>query len=213
MTPAPRYCGACGGSLEERLLPAEQRARLVCSACGTVAWRNPHVLVSTVVAAAGRVLLCRRAEPPAAGYWALPGGFMECGESLEEAAARETWEETGVRLDAHELRLHAVSTLPYISEVYVGFRVELPQEPALTCGPECVEVRFFSGDELPWAELAYPEIENYLRMYFSERKADAYAIHLSRLDPVGVVGNTYRIAGVDEVRIVRPADWGKRSKP
>jgi ADP-ribose pyrophosphatase YjhB (NUDIX family) len=212
MTPAPRYCGACGGSLEERLLPAEQRARLVCGACGAVAWRNPHVLVSTVVAAGGRVLLCRRAEPPAAGYWALPGGFMECGESLEEAAARETWEETGVRLAAADLRLHAVSTLPYISEVYVGFRVELAQEPALSCGPECAEVRFFGEAELPWAELAYPEIENYLRMYFAERSAAAWSIHLSRLDPAGVVGNTYRIAGVDEVRIVRPAGWGRRNK-
>lgn len=210
MTPAPRYCAACGGSLEERQLAGEPRARLVCTACGTVAWRNPHVLVSTVVAAAGRVLLCRRAEPPAAGYWALPGGFMECGESLEEAAARETFEETGVRLAAADLRLHAVSTLPYISEVYVGFRIELAQQPALRCGPECTEVRFFAEDALPWGGLAYPEIENYLRMYFGERKAGAYSIHLSRLDPAGVVGNTYRIAGVDEVRIVRPADWGKR---
>jgi ADP-ribose pyrophosphatase YjhB (NUDIX family) len=212
MIPALRFCGACGGSLEERLLAGEQRPRLVCAACGAVAWRNPKVLVSTVVAAAGRVLLCRRAEPPAAGWWALPGGFMECDESLEEAAARETLEETGVRLAAQDLRLHAVSTLPYISEVYVGFRVELPQEPVLVCGPECAEVRFFGEDELPWAELAYPEIENYLRMYFSERGADAWSIHLSRLDPAGVVGNTYRIAGVDEVRIVRPPDWGRRNK-
>jgi ADP-ribose pyrophosphatase YjhB (NUDIX family) len=213
MTPAPRYCGACGGSLEERMLPGEQRARLVCSACGVVAWRNPHVLVSTVVATGGRVLLCRRAEPPAAGYWALPGGFMECGESLEEAAARETFEETGVRIAAQDLRLHALSTLPYISEVYVGFHVELPQEPALACGPECAEVRFFAEDELPWAGLAYPEIETYLRMYFGERREGTYSVHLSRLDRDRVVGNTYHIAGVDEVSIVRPADWGKRGKP
>jgi ADP-ribose pyrophosphatase YjhB (NUDIX family) len=213
MIPVPRYCGACGAALEERMVAAEQRIRLVCGGCGAVAYRNPRILVSAVVAAAGRVLLCRRAEPPAAGFWALPGGFMECGESLEEAAARETLEETGVRLDAAELRLHAVSTLPYISEVYVGFRVELKREPALLRGAECAEVRFFAEGELPWAELAYPEIENYLRMYFAERRQDAYAIHLSRLDPTGVIGNAYRIAGVDQVRIVRPADWGKRNKP
>ena len=212
MIPAPRYCGACGGSLEERLLPAEQRARLVCGGCGAVAYRNPKIVVSTLVVASGRVLLCRRAEAPAAGWWALPGGFMECDESLEEAAVRETFEETGVRLAAADLRLHTVSTLPYISEVYVGFRAELAQEPALACGPECVEVRFFAEDNLPWAELAYPEIETYLRMYFGERRQDAYAIHLSRLDPAGVVGNTYRIAGVDEVHIVRPDDWGRRRK-
>lgn len=213
MISTPRYCGICGASLEERLVAAEQRRRLVCSACGAVAYRNPQILVSTIVAAAGRVLLCRRAEPPAVGCWALPGGFMECRESLEEAAARETAEETGVRLVAENLRLHAVSTLPYISEMYVGFRVELASEPTLVCGPECTDARFFAEAELPWPELAYPEIGNYLRMYFDERRLGAYSIHLSRLDPAGVVGNTYRIAGVDEVRIVRPADWGRRGKP
>jgi ADP-ribose pyrophosphatase len=212
MTAAPRYCAACGAGLEERPVAADQRARMVCTGCGAVAYRNPQIVVSTIVAAAGRVLLCRRAEPPAAGCWALPGGFMECGESLEEAAARETLEETGVRLAAQDLRLHAVSTLPYISEVYIGFRVELAQEPALVRGAECQDVRFFSAEELPWAELAYPEIETYLRMYFEERRQGAYAIHESRLDPAGVLGNSYRIAGVDEVRIVRPADWGKRGK-
>jgi ADP-ribose pyrophosphatase YjhB (NUDIX family) len=212
MNPVPRYCADCGAALVERVVEAEQRSRLVCGTCGAVAYRNPKIVVSSVVAANGRVLLCRRAEAPAAGWWALPGGFMECGESLEEAAARETLEETGVRVPVDALRLHAVSTLPYISEVYIGFRAELAQEPVPRCGPECAEVRFFGEAELPWAELAYPEIENYLRMYFAERQAGAYAIHLSRLDPAGVVGNTYRLAGVDEVRIVRPADWGRRRK-
>ena len=205
MTPAPRFCSSCGGSLVERLI--DQRPRHVCSACNTVAYRNPHVVVSTLVCANGRVLLCRRAQPPAAGFWALPGGFMECGEALEEAAARETFEETGVRLDAHDLRLHALSTLPDISEVYAGFHVALDREPVPACGPECAEVRFFGESEVPWDDLAYPEIGNYLRVYFAERAAGAFAIHVSRLDLASVVGHTYRIAGVDDVRIVRPPGW------
>ena len=207
MTAVPRYCGACGAALEERLVATEQRRRQVCSACGSVAYRNPQVLVSAIVCAAGRVLLCRRAEPPAAGRWGLPGGFLECGESLEEAAARETLEETGVRLATPDLLLHAVSTLPDISEVYVGFRVELAQEPAPVRGPECLDVRFFSEQQVPWNELSYPEVGNYLRVFFEERRLGAYAIHESRLDPSGVVGNSYRIAGVDPVRIVRPPGW------
>jgi ADP-ribose pyrophosphatase YjhB (NUDIX family) len=208
MTPVARFCSACSAPLVERVI--EQRARRVCTACDAVAYRNPHIVVSTIVVAAGRVLLCRRALAPAAGFWALPGGFMECGEALEEAAARETFEETGVRLDAHDLRLHALSTLPDLDEVYAGFHVALEREPATACGPECAEVRFFEEAQVPWDELAYPEIGNYLRVYFAERAAGAFAIHLSRLDPTSVVGHTYRVAGVDDVRIVRPPDWRRR---
>jgi ADP-ribose pyrophosphatase YjhB (NUDIX family) len=210
MTPIPRFCSACGAPLVERVLAADERPRQVCGACGVVAYRNPRIVVSTVVAAGGRVLLCRRAQAPAVGYWALPGGFMECDESLEEAAARETREETGVVIEPRDLRLHAVSTLPDIAEVYVGFRVELDRQPATTFSAECSDARFFAEGEVPWSELAYPEIGNYLRVFFAERQSGDFAIHLSRLDPAGVDGNSYHIARIDDVHIVRPPGWGRR---
>jgi ADP-ribose pyrophosphatase YjhB (NUDIX family) len=201
----PRFCGLCGGSLVERLVESEKRSRATCSDCGVIAYRNPQVLVSTIVAAGERILLCKRANAPAAGRWGLPGGFMECGETLEEAAARETFEETGVRVSPRELRLHAVSTLPEISEVYVGFVATLAERTDLVCGAECTEVGFFEEASVPWAELTYPDVGEYLRVYFRELRNTESAIHFSRLDAAGVLSHSYRIAGIEEVRRVRAA--------
>lgn len=203
--PIPRFCGLCGGPLVERFVDAEQRVRPVCAHCAEIAYRHPLVLVSAIVAAGDRVLLCRRISPPAAGRWALPGGFMECGETLEEAAARETFEETGVRFNPRELRLHAVSTLPEISEVYVGFLATVAEDTDPVCGSECTEVRFFVETAVPWTELAYPDVGDYLRLYFRERRSGAHAIHFSRLDAAGVVSKAYRIAEIEDSRRQRVA--------
>lgn len=207
MTPHARFCYACGAPLEERLVEADQCARGVCTVCATVTYRNPRVVVSAVVIAAGRVLLCRRAQPPAAGRWGLPGGFLECGESLEQAAARETREETGLPIAPAAMRLLALTALPDLEEIHVGFRAELAEAPPLFCGPECSEVRYFAEAEVPWPELAYAEVGTYLQTFFAERQSSDYAIHLSCLSPREVVGQRYRIAGEQAVRIVRPPGW------
>jgi len=190
--------------MADRFVELEQRVRRICERCGTIAYGNPQVLVNAIVASGDRVLLCRRARPPAAGRWALPGGFMESGETLEEAAARETHEETGVCLDPRALRLHAVVTLPNISEIYVGFLATVDQEPELACGLECMEVRFFSEADVPWTEFSYADIGVYLRMYFGERRSGTHPIHFGRIDAACVVNKAYRIADVEEARWPRP---------
>ena len=66
----------------------DNRERMVCADCGYVAYDNPKVVVGSVVVADGRVLMCRRAIEPRKGFWTLPAGYMELGETLEEGAAR-----------------------------------------------------------------------------------------------------------------------------
>lgn len=201
--PRPRFCAQCAAPLVERQVEADQRLRAVCSACGVIAYENPRVIVSTIVALQDAVLLCHRAHPPAAGRWALPGGFLECGESLQEAAARETYEETGVRVSPRDLSLHVVSALPELAEVYVGFRTELSEPAALACGSECLAVRFFDESTVPWSELSYPDVAEYLRVYFRERREATHAVHLTRLDTSGVEGSAYRIASVENTLRLR----------
>lgn len=197
------FCGQCGGALSAGWNAAEQRTRQRCSSCGTIVYQNPRVLVTTIVACGASILLCRRANEPAAGLWALPGGFMECGETLEEAAARETFEETGVRVAPAALRLHAVATLPEISEVYIGFLAVLTQPPQLECGSECSAVRFFEERDMPWAELSYPDVGEYLRVYFQEHRQETHVVHFSRLDASGVSSQSYQVAAIAQTHRLR----------
>jgi ADP-ribose pyrophosphatase YjhB (NUDIX family) len=196
----PRFCAQCAGPLVDRWIEVERRTRPCCSVCGCLVYQNPRVLVTTIVAVGASILLCRRANAPAAGRWALPGGFMECGETLEEAAARESFEETGVPLDAGTFRLHAVSTLPEISEVYVGFIARLTKLPALVCGAECSELAFFEEAAVPWSELSYPDVGAYLRVFFDEHARNAHVIHFSRLDASGVSSQGYDVSATVETR-------------
>jgi len=70
----------------------------------------PALCAGAIVVEAGRLLLVRRANAPGAGRWSVPGGRVEAGESPEEAAARETWEEAGCAV--HVERLAGEALIP-----------------------------------------------------------------------------------------------------
>lgn len=140
-------------------------------------YKSPIVLVSTLVEAGGRVLMCRRARAPRIGYWTVPGGFVEHNESLEQAAVRETREETGISLDIGALRFYAISSLTHMNQIYVGFVVRLPHEIDPICGDECLDVRYCSEDDMPWDELAFAEFDWYLRTFFRETKRSEEHVH------------------------------------
>ncbi len=166
-------------------------------------YRNPKVLVSTIVGCEESILLCRRAIAPAVGKWSLPGGFVECCEPLEVAAARETREETGVIVNPGTLRFHAVFTLTEISEVYVSFLGAAVDDVSPLCGSECLDVGYFDESNLPWNELAYSDIGWYLRLYFRELRSGRHAVHFSRSDSAGVVGRSYLTGQIQEINVQR----------
>lgn len=205
--PQLNYCTSCGGKLQERCDATGNVLHKSCRQCKQIAYENPRILVTTIVAdPEGRILLCRRAEPPRKGYWTLPGGFMESGESLEEAAARETREETGVALDRNNLKFYAITSLIEISEVYIGFRVSLSHHEQPTPGPECQDVRYFREDEVPWDSLAYADIKRYLRQFFAEYKRDQYCVHFGHLDAKSVLHEMIHSSGATRRYLVRSED-------
>jgi ADP-ribose pyrophosphatase YjhB (NUDIX family) len=104
------------------------------------------------------VIFCRRAHPPASGRWAPPGGFVEKGETLEEAIIREVHEETGVLLNPHSVTLFRVTSLPHMNEVYVEFRSELTAPPVFEPGPEALEVALFTQATVPRDQFAFIEM-------------------------------------------------------
>ena len=99
--PSFRFCPCCGGPLERR--PRGGRDRLTCRGCGRVLYVNPAVGVAVVVRRGEQILWGRRAGGPAPGAWCLPCGYLEWGEEVREAAAREFKEETGLTVEVGEL--------------------------------------------------------------------------------------------------------------
>ena len=103
----------------------DDRLRLVCRSCGHIAYENPKVITGSVVLHEDRILLCKRAIEPRKGYWTLPAGFLELGESVEEGAIREAWEEARARIQID--RVLAIYTIRHISQIHVMYRATLSE--------------------------------------------------------------------------------------
>jgi len=188
------FCPRCAGPLATRWVSADARERKICERCGRIHYENPRILVNCMVTCDSRLLMCRRAHEPAYGLWTPPSGFMETGETLEQAAAREVREEAGVSLDPEVLTLYTLTNLPAISEVYVSFRTCV-QSDECAPGSESLEVAFLDEQSIPWSKLAYPETAGYLRLFFQEFKAGEDWIHVSRADQRGRARRGYRVLG------------------
>ena len=114
------YCSQCGQPVTVEVPPGDNRPRHVCRSCGQIHYENPRVVVGCVPEFDGSILLCRRAIEPRHGYWTVPAGFMELGETLGEAAIRETWEEAQARVELGPL--FAVVDVVHARQVHVFFR-------------------------------------------------------------------------------------------
>jgi len=149
----------------------DDRIRRVCSHCQFVDYINPKIIAASVVTKGSKVLLCRRAIDPRKGFWTLPAGFMETGETVEEAAQREAKEEANaeIRID----RMLAVYSVPRISQVQVMFRAELVSD--ISPGPESLEVRLFDWKDIPWSNLAFPTVVWGLTHYSETRNSQVFA--------------------------------------
>jgi len=138
-----------------RTPPGDERERLVCERCEFIHYDNPRIIVGAVCTWEGRYLMCKRAIAPRVGFWTLPAGFLELGESAEQGAAREAWEEARVRLQIDGLL--AVYDVLHVGQVQLIYRARL-ETPQFEAGPESLEVRLYDWEEIPWDELAFPSV-------------------------------------------------------
>lgn len=165
LPPEPRFCHQCGGNVLLRRVEEEDRDRLVCESCGMIHYLNPRVVAAAIPELDGadrqrRLLLLRRAIEPRRGAWTPPGGFVEVGETTEEAATRECEEEVGLPIDV--TGLVGVYSRPVVGIVVVVYRaLALRQEPRL--GVEALEARWFTAETIPWDDLAFETTVRALR--------------------------------------------------
>lgn len=155
-----------------RKVPAgDNRQRLVCPDCDYVAYENPKVVVGVVATWEDKLLMCKRAIEPRRGYWTLPAGFMEMGETPEEGAAREAWEEARAELEIIDLL--AVYSIRHISQLQLFYRARL-LSPDVSVGPESEEVGLFTFDSLPANDLAFPSVHWAIEHFQQVRGADTF---------------------------------------
>lgn len=194
-----KFCAECGLTLERQWVVRDGRERHVCTACGATHYQNPRVIVGCLVSWHDQLLMCRRAQEPASGLWTVPSGYLECGETMEEGAARETFEETGVVIDPASLELSLIINMTAMQQVAVAFRVELTDKPSLCAGAECLEVAFISEHEIAPGQIAWHQSWGEgLERFFRELRSHHYTIQLITLGSeqgVGFNAREYRIAG------------------
>lgn len=146
--------------------PDDNRDRLVCGDCGWIHYENPRIIVGAVVRSGSDLLFCRRAIRPRYGFWTVPAGFMELGESPEEGAKREVYEEAGATVEIRALL--GIYAVPRIGQVHLIYLADLVGDE-FHAGDESLEVQLFPATQaaIPWDELAFPVNHWTLRDFLS----------------------------------------------
>jgi ADP-ribose pyrophosphatase YjhB (NUDIX family) len=169
-----KFCSNCGALVELKVPPGDNRPRSVCPKCHTVHYVNPKLVLGTVPVWEDKVLLCRRAIEPRYGFWTLPAGFMELGETTEQGALRETVEEAGARVELQQL--YSIIDVPHVEQVhlfYLGRLLDLNFAP----GEESLEVKLFTEQEIPWQEIAFRTVGKTLKWFFADRARGQFDLH------------------------------------
>lgn len=168
------HCQVCGTAVEHKVPADDNRERAVCPACQHIHYVNPLNVVGTLPVWGDQVLLCKRNIEPRKGFWTLPAGFMELGETTEEGAARETDEEAGARIEMQGL--YCVLNVVSAGQVHLFYRARL-LDTEFNPGPETMEAQLFRQDEIPWDELAFRTVRMTLERFFADRKKGQFDVH------------------------------------
>jgi ADP-ribose pyrophosphatase YjhB (NUDIX family) len=174
-----KFCSACGQPVVLKIPDGDHLPRHVCPACGMVHYENPRIIAGCVPEWEGKLLLCKRAIEPRRGFWTIPAGFMENGEALQDAAARESMEEALARVEIGSLL--AIVNVIRAHQVHIMFRARL-LDTDFGVGPESLEVQLYDESEIPWADMAFLSVEFALRRYLEDRRAGRELLHYRDID-------------------------------
>ncbi|CAN5642091.1 hypothetical protein BH23CHL5_BH23CHL5_11000 [soil metagenome] len=163
------YCHQCGGETVQA--EVEGRSRPKCVDCGSITYYDPKLAVAVIISRDGEILLGKRGPGTReAGKWSFPAGFVERGERVEVAAAREAREEVNLAVEVGEILLivsyegEAVVLAVYLVASFSG---------VAAAGDDLIDVGWFSPDRLP--DLAFPHdqaiIDAWVSAAGSERQA------------------------------------------
>jgi ADP-ribose pyrophosphatase YjhB (NUDIX family) len=171
----PKFCSKCGAPMTRGIPPDDHRERHICSNCKWVHYLDPKVACGTIAELDGKFALIQRNIEPKKGLWSFPCGFMEVDETTEQAAVRETREETGleVALQGH------VGTYSYPDSYFGGSVVVVVYRALVTGGTlhadtDCSDARLITPAEIPWDQLAFLSSHSALRDWLKTRKPQSH---------------------------------------
>ena len=163
-------------SFDKKVPHDDSFERDICTHCGLINYQNPRIIAGVVATLAEdgdeKILMCKRAIEPRKGFWTLPAGFMEKGETVAEGAAREAHEEACAKVKPNALI--GVYNVERIAQVQMFYRAELTS-PEIAAGPESQEVALMTWDEIPWDELAFPAVYYALQHWHETKDQAAFA--------------------------------------
>ena len=176
-----KFCSNCASEVNLSIPVGDTLPRHVCENCGAIHYQNPKIVAGCIPMWEDRILLCKRAIEPRYGKWTLPAGFMENGETVAQAAVRETTEEA--RAQVIDLELYGLFNIPHVNQVYIMFRGNLVA-PLFAAGYESLEVRLVTDNEIPWDELAFPVIHRTLDLFVNDRRTGSFGNHMYDIAPM-----------------------------
>ena len=157
-----RFCPRCGGELDKKIIKANEPRRLVCRDCAFIFYQDPKVVAGTVFTLDGGIVLLKRGVEPSLGKWVFPGGYVDRGESVQDAAVRETKEES--RLDVKLgplLNVYSYPRSPNVIVVYTAIVIG----GELAAADESLAAQIFAPKEVPWDDLAFDSTKDALTDY------------------------------------------------
>lgn len=161
-----KFCSNCAAPVTLAIPIDDDRERYLCTNCGMIHYQNPRLVVGCIPEWQDKILLCLRDIEPQRNKWTLPAGYLENGESAEQGARRETWEES--RAAVVDMQPYFLADLIGVDQLYLMFRCKL-KEPTFEITPESKEIRLFRENEIPWDNIAFPVITKTLQRYFADR--------------------------------------------
>jgi len=171
-----KYCMKCGHRISRKVPAGDHRERYICESCREIHYQNPKIVVGCVPEQDGSILLCRRAIEPRRGFWTVPAGFMELGETIAEGAARETREEACAEVEIG--RLFASVDVIEAGQVHLFFAATLVGGYGV--GEETLETALFCKEEIPWDEIAFLS-GRFALIKFLEDAGRNNGVHLHRV--------------------------------
>jgi len=161
------FCSKCGSLTESKYVEGDTIKRDVCTNCYHINYFNPKIIVGTLPVKNDLVLLCKRDIPPSKGMWTIPSGYMEIGESLEDGAKREAYEEANLEYEI--IKLYGTYSIPSIGQVLFVYLGKIVNDN-FRAAAETSEVRLFNIEKIPWDNIAFSSVEFFLKKYVLDFK-------------------------------------------